>query len=190
MKSHINKFVLILFFTGVFLYFIQPVSDSDIWWHLSLGKMIYSNHSIVQNDTLSYTRFGVQHLNYEWLFDATIYPVYKYIGFKGIILFRSLFILVVFFIIYRLLVLFEISFLQRILTLFLVFFFTLHRPVERPELFTYVSLTAFIYIFEKARIKPKTKLIYLLPVIFIIWVNSHGGYFLGIVLILFLYYWK
>ena len=58
--------------------------DPDMWWHLALGKLTWTNHSIPLRDVFSYTTGHYPSVPHEWLSQVTIYGAYKLAGSSGL----------------------------------------------------------------------------------------------------------
>lgn len=56
----------------------HPIRPHDFWWHLAVGRQIVHTHQIPQVDTFSYTAPGSPYRSYNvyWLADTALYLVY------------------------------------------------------------------------------------------------------------------
>ena len=56
----------------------HPIRPHDFWWHLAIGRQIVQTHQIPQVDTFSYTAPGAPYPSYNvyWLADTLLYLVY------------------------------------------------------------------------------------------------------------------
>lgn len=54
-----------------------PVLNPDLWWHLSAGKYIFSNHSLPAADFLSWSEAGAAWLDFEWLAQVVYYTAWS-----------------------------------------------------------------------------------------------------------------
>jgi hypothetical protein len=166
-------------------WFSHEIYDSDFWWHLKTGRYIVENHALPVPDPFAYTTATApsaypneplnRHFNltHEWLVEVTFYLVWKTTGFAGIVLLRAL-LLTAFcalggWIVYNR----TGSFYWALAAAFATA--TMVRPfaLDRPHIITFVCLAATIAILESNR------RLWLLPPLFLIWANSHGGFFLG-----------
>src|ERR1035438_10247210 len=58
--------------------------DLDMWWHLKMGEVIWTTHTIPLTDTFSYTSNHQALVPQEWLAQAIIYGAWKWAGFSGL----------------------------------------------------------------------------------------------------------
>jgi tetratricopeptide (TPR) repeat protein len=180
--------ILLLFFFLACLFF-HNIQSFDIWWHLAAGRYILDNRAIPQVDFYSYTAAGRPWLDSQWLFQVAAFVIYRALGFNGLILVKVLILLAAF------LLLFGIScrkqnYLVAVLATLLVSLCLWERAVLRPEIISFLFIAIYFYIlwgdrygFGSGRDGGSRKSIFLLPLLQIVWVNSHGLFILGLVLI-------
>src|SRR5271170_232528 len=77
--------VVVLALAFPFLLALEKVSESDTFWHLKAGEWILSHGSIPRTDPFSATVSGKPWLDWEWLFQAAIYVLYAWGGFKALV---------------------------------------------------------------------------------------------------------
>ncbi len=181
MNKFLKIFLISAFFAFVFFLSLRKVSDYDIWMHLRTGERILTERSLPKIDLYSYTRPGAYWANTHWLFQIIVYPLYHKFGAAGIVLLKALVIALSFF------VLFKVGYTRKkwlvsLASLFLVTLVAKDRFVERPEFFSYLFLSIYLYIIYRYRRK-KTKLIWLLPILQVFWTNIHVFSFGGIAVI-------
>lgn len=173
---------LILFLLLVLLLISQlnTIVDSDLWCHFKTGEYIIKNFNVPRIDIFSYTLENHAWVDHEWLAQALFYIVFAKFSWLGINIFKTIvislcFLIILFFIIskYR-------KFIYLAVFVVLSVFAFGYRSFVRPEIFSYLLLSLFFYILEDDR------KIYILPLLQILWVNLHGYFILGPILI-FLY---
>src|ERR1035441_2081655 len=166
-------------------WFSPECYDSDFWWHLKTGQYIVDNHRLPVPDPFAFTTAGAgdaypgealtRHFNltHEWLAQALIYLVWRATGFGGVVLFRAAllaaFCAVVGLVAWRRCGGFYRSLAAACAAAGMAIPFAL----DRPYLITFLLLAATIAILEYRR------WLWFLPVLFPIWANCHGGFFLG-----------
>jgi len=160
---------LVAFFRGIF--FLDP----DFGWHLRLGQFILS-HGIPATDPFSYTMPSYSFIDHEWLTNVLINLVYNVAGIYWLsLIFAVLFILALFIAIPKKFKRF--SFFPLLLAGSLMFDFV----GIRTQIITVFFLSILLRIIFDEDLWEKWK--YLLPLIFIPWVNLHGGFAIGIALL-------
>ncbi len=62
-----EKFFLGLFFVVIFLYALNPFKESDSFYHLKTGELIWQTKQIPHSDVFSLTAEGAPWVAHEWL---------------------------------------------------------------------------------------------------------------------------
>ncbi|PIY95599.1 MAG: hypothetical protein COY66_06335 [Candidatus Kerfeldbacteria bacterium CG_4_10_14_0_8_um_filter_42_10] len=170
---------MILAFSVIFVICVFPIEDVDTWMHLKYGEHIVETKSLPQYDFFSYTVTGTRDADHEWLAQVALYLVYRFFGFDGLVLFKTIIILITFWILLRTVnKLWGRSF-SSLLLLVGMAMTGAFRFVERPELFTFLLLSLLIYILFTYQRSQRSWIIFFIPLIFLIWVNVHGGFIIG-----------
>jgi len=169
--------VLILLFALLVISQINTVADSDIWCHLKTGEYIVKNLNVPQVDLFSYTLENQAWIDHEWLFQVLLYPIFAKFSWLGVSILKVIIISLCF----STLIFFVYS---RYKKLSYVVFFTVlsvlafgYRSFARPEIFSYLLACLFFCILEDER------RLCILPLLQILWVNLHGYFILGPMLI-------
>ena len=161
------------------------IRDSDFWWHLRTGQYIVETRSLPVPDPFAYTTAGAPpayageaavrrfNLTHEWLAQAFLYTAWRAAGFAGVVLLRAL-LLAAFcglagWVAWRRSGILDRAWMAGLAAAAVAVPFAL----DRPQLFTYLFLAATVAILESRRRW------WLLPPLFLIWANCHGGFFLG-----------
>lgn len=171
-----------------FILSFKNIIDPDYGWHISVGKYILENKIIPKNDIFSW--YGISNnlefISHEWLSDVIMYLL----GNLGIIILLSVFSVIFYIFLVKLLKLnkkFNISNIIKAIWL-LLSFITIGTFQHRPYLFSYLLFLIFMYILFKYlndELKLK-KIICIIPLLQLLWVNLHGGSSSLILLILFI----
>jgi tetratricopeptide (TPR) repeat protein len=170
--------LLILILLGAFS--LHKVTNFDIGWHIKAGEYIVTNWKAPGLDIFSYTAADRPYLDSHWLFQVVVYTVYALLGVYGLNLLIVLIAGAVFIILFRC-----VGFMGN--PYIASYFFVLailagsDRLIIRPELFTFLLIATYLYILHKHGCGRK---LYLLPLLQILWVNMHGLFVLGLVMVL------
>ncbi|MCU1234725.1 MAG: hypothetical protein JWP63_2692 [Candidatus Solibacter sp.] len=175
-----------LFLFGLFS---REIYDSDFWWHLRTGQYIVEHRALPAPDPFSWTtsiardvypgesRTRYFNLTHEWLAQAAIYGVWRIAGFPGVVAARALtmtaFCGLVGLVAWKRRGSFFAALAAALAAASVARLFAFDRPYH----VTYFFLAATLAILEFRRF------LWLLPPLFLIWANSHGGYFLGWILL-------
>lgn len=174
---------------GAFL-FARGIRDTDLHWHLETGKLIAETHSIPKTDPFSFTAEGADWVTHEWLFELTTWILYKSGGYP----FLSTATLI--FLITSMLILVNINRLSgsapiwTLICTLLGMLILLIRVDWRPLLMTTGLFSIYICVLETYIRTENKKVLWLLPVLMLIWANWHSGLLFGLLLIAYYTAWE
>ena len=155
-----------------FMLNFHTLTDSDIFWHLKTGEIIFQTQEVPQQDIYSFTVAGNEWIDAQWIFQLMIYLCYRAWGYAGMILAGAFLSLLIW-----LLILGPNFSSSRYFSIILVGLISL-IPVSirlklRPELLTFLFMSLeflLIILFHKGKKYP----LYLLPILLLLWLNSEG----------------
>jgi len=152
--------------------------DPDLWWHLKYGESILTSHHWPTTEAYSFTAAGQHWLAYEWLGDVLFAAVYRVGGLRGLgallIILGSLFALALYYFTSMRCGNPKAGFLATAVLLNLTNFFNL-----RPQMLGYVFLIFALILLERFRLG-KRRTIWLLPLLMLAWINTHGSWVIGL----------
>lgn len=173
--------ILSLFFLFIILS-VKEVVSSDVGFDLKGGEYIFANHRVPVYDPFSYTAPSHVYLDSHWLFQLLLFIIYSLAGVSGIILFKTLVLLATFVLLFRIGYEKKYYVISVILSL-LCFLIVNERSFVRPEIMTFLFLASYLYILHQYKYS-RNKCVFLLPVLQMVWVNMHGLFILGLVLLI------
>src|SRR5216683_2179859 len=176
--------VLALVMVGIqfiFSMYKPDMNDPDIWWHMRNAQYLFQHHQFPRFDMFSFTVAGHPWINHEWLSEVPFYLAYRVFGFVGL---KSLSFFVLGAIFLLLLYLsyqesrnFKASFVACCYATFLA---TVSFG-PRTILFGYVYMVILLIILQRFRQRGNAPL-WVIPVLFCLWANTHGSWSLGLIL--------
>ncbi|HEX6773515.1 MAG TPA: hypothetical protein VF126_15895 [Acidobacteriaceae bacterium] len=155
-------------------------SDPDMWWHLRTGQVIWTTHTIPQTDLFSWTTNHHAWVPHEWLSQVIIYGAYRFGGYSGLMLFLCVATGALLIGGYLLCTLYSSNAKVALVGALVIWFFATSGLAIRPQMIGYLLLIAELIIFHLAT-KQNPRWFLCLPLLFALWVNCHGSFFLGIV---------
>ena len=162
-------------------------SDPDLWWHLKTGEIVWRTHSVPRTDLFSYTTNGHAWIAHEWLSQLTIYGAWRYGGYAGLMLWLCVFGSLLFIAAYTLSSLYSGNLKVALLGALVTWLFATVGLAIRPQMLGYLLLVCELLVVHLGRSR-NDRWFLLLPPLFAVWVNCHGSFFLGlIVLAIFLF---
>jgi hypothetical protein len=157
--------------------------DTDYFWHLKTGEYIYTHFALPHGDIFSFTQLGKPWVLHEWLFEVSLYAIFKWLGPMGVKFLVASLATTALAISYSLLKRLAVSpFVAFALLLASYSPFSMGIS-PRPQLVSYLFFTCFIYVLLCYKYFDSRKSLLALPLIMIIWVNAHAGYMLGLALV-------
>ncbi len=157
-------------------------NDPDLWWHLKTGEVIWTTHSIPQTDLFSFTTNHHAWTDHEWLSEVMLYGAWKFAGYSGLMLWLCVFASLTFIGQYALCSFYSGNAKVALLGGLVAWFFATIGLGIRPHILGYFLLTCELLIVHLGRSRdPRWFLA--LPPLFFVWVNCHGSFFLGLVIL-------
>lgn len=184
-----KKIILSLLAVLVVITCITKISDYDFWWHLALGEEVYQQGHLYTFDKFSYTFQGENQFTSEWFANLLIYLSYHLGGLWGTNILKVFIIILSFVFIF--LTLKTISANKKtelyafIITLLFLLFSIRFRLFIRPYIFSYLFFSVFIFILAHYDKNKKFRILYLLPLIELLWANISVGAIFGPILLAF-----
>jgi len=180
-----NRLVTWITFLAVFAMAMRPSLDSDTWWHLRAGEWILDARTVPQTDPFSYTRQDADWRYPGWLVEAPMALIYRFLGAGGLNLWTALMVTLAFVFVWG-----RLSgwvFLRAFVTILAAAAAGIYWAA-RPYLVSFLLTAIFLWILEGYRwdrpdICKSKKRLWWLPVLMIVWANSHGGFITGFILL-------
>jgi hypothetical protein len=160
------------------------LTDSDTGWHIRAGEWMLKNRRVPATDLFSFTKAGQPWFAWEWLSDVLMAGIHRDFGLAGIVLVSLLLLGTTSVYVYR-------STLAEsghrviaiVLTGLAMSASTVHW-LARPHLVTPFFAALFCWVLNRTERKRIPAIVWTLPLLTIPWVNLHGGFFVGIVLLI------
>ncbi len=171
-----TKILLLLFVFAIF-FKTDTSFNQDLGRHIKLGQIITKTHSVPKTNLFSYTNPDFPFINTHWLFEVFAYWSSQTVGIYALLVLKLILVLISVWLVLRIIPKENSALL---LPVGFIFLHVLRERTElRPEIFSFFFTAVTLYILEK---KQSTRWIYLLPVISLIWVNTHIYFFVGLAL--------
>lgn len=148
----------------------------DYFWQLKSGQYV-AQHGFIRGEPFSYTCPQHQRLEVHWAYCLGLYLLTNWFGVGAPVVVKCLLILAMFALIAAL-SLRRASFVTTAVVLTIAVMASYQRFFTRPEAVSYLLFAAVVVIVEKRR-RGRTRWIYLLPLLEIIWANVQGLFPLG-----------
>ena len=159
------------------------LGDPDLWWHLADARILSTTHHFIRVEPYSFTVASQRWVNPEWLSEIPYWLGYRTLGLIGIYLVTL------------------ISLSANVIFLYwrgrlkagnagvalwmavLGFVLMWVNASARTIVIAYLALSAEMAILEAVE-RGRTRLLWLLPPLFCVWINLHGSWIIGLALLL------
>jgi hypothetical protein len=177
------------------------VADPDLWGHVQFGRDLIRDGIIHPTTTYSFTATGYRWINHEILSELVLAVTYDNLGIAGLIIGKLLLTLIVFLLIVRCALRNGAGPIVAGATVFLAAINLSLYWNFRPQLASYVDCAAMLAMLEwcfhrwrqdyleipagiqsaaKNQFVKRLKWLWLVPVVLMLWANSHGGFVAGL----------
>ena len=174
--------VKLVFFIALFVVFLLPPVDPDLGWQLRCGELFWQERSFCEDNQFSVLLGNYSWPNHAWGYQATIYPIFKFAGLQGLTIFNALLMTAAFGFLFAAI---RGRTLEKMLGILATIYFGwgVFSFGLRSQLIGFFFFNLTLYLLTKMKERPK--LAFLLPLVMLVWANTHGSVILGLILILF-----
>jgi tetratricopeptide (TPR) repeat protein len=160
---------------------LEKIHESDVFWHLKTGEWILTHAKIPRVDSYSSTVAGKPWLDWEWLFQAAMYVVYRVGGFNALVIAKAVMAALTGLLIFETSRRSRTGALLAATVVMLAFVAARERLEMRPDLVLLLFAATTVAVLEAVR-RGQLKWLWCLPLLQVIWVNCHASFALGIFL--------
>jgi hypothetical protein len=170
-------FFTIAIFLTMLIAAIQPVTDPDFWWHLPTGNWIISHHDVPRHGLYAFTVLDHRWITHEWLSEVMLAALYA-VGRLPLVSLVFGAVTAAGFLLVYLSIDRRVNFV--IAGLVLALGVAAANPIWGPriQMITF-ALSALTYLWVKNFCEGRSRALYGLPLVMLVWVNLHGGFVLG-----------
>jgi len=170
-------FLLLSFFQGRGL-----LNDADTGYHIRAGDYIMRTHSIPRHDIFSYITPPIPWTAHEWLSEVIMSLLHRQFGLTGVVVFFAFVIALVYYLIFRVLRSQDGNIFIAVAITILVFGSSQIHWLARPHIFSLLFMVVWYHILDMYQYRNINSL-FLLPPMMFLWVNLHGGFIAGFILL-------
>jgi len=155
--------------------------DGDLGRHITIGNVILEQRHIPTTDMFSHTMKGEPLTPHEWLAQVSFALAHGWLGLDGVVILSASILALAFTLLYQELVRTGVNpLLAILLSLFAAAVSSVHF-LARPHIFTILFLASWTPIVMRLERGEDPRGAYLLPLIMLVWVNTHGAFIAGFV---------
>ncbi len=152
------------------------LAAGDLWWHLAAGRLIVQSKTVPPVDYWSFAREASPWFNHEWLSDVIYHLWTSALGMPALVYWKWVVIIAAFLALMLVCRRMSKDFLSAYIAA--VFGLAVAAPFLdiRPHLYSLLGYALLLFI----ALRDDRALPIWLPVLFLLWVNLHGGFFFGL----------
>ena len=175
-RNATERLVTLLMLALIFLMAARSPLDGDLFWHLKAGEQTVVMGSPLVIDPFSHTRLGEAWINHSWLAQVFLYFLWQAGSWLAIGFWVAGTVSLIFWVLFKRL---NGPFGLRIGVVLLAAVTSAPLWTPRPQLFSLFFLAILVGFLND--FKQDQRRMWILPGIFCLWSNLHGGYVLGLI---------
>ena len=156
--------------------------DGDIGWHIRTGDWILAHKAIPRTDLFSYTKPNAKWFAWEWGCDVLFSWIHSLWGLAGIAFVSAAALCLISVLLFRLVRRFCSNDLIALAITGLAMLASSIHWLARPHLASWILTLVFCHAVADAE-EGNRRALYWLPLLTVIWTNLHGGFLVGIVIL-------
>jgi hypothetical protein len=157
--------------------------DGDPGRHIRLGRFIIENRAIPRVDVFSHTMQGRDFIPFEWLSEVLFSAAHSLAGLAGVAMLTGLLFATGVGLAYLAIRSFGVPAPVACAFGFLAFLLQAVHLHPRPHMFTTALVALFSLLLLEVRRGRSVRWLLALPLLMVVWVNLHGGFLVGFILI-------
>ena len=162
---------------------VKLLGDAGIGWHIRTGELILESKTIPRLDPFSSTMNGQPWYAWEWLYDVVVGAFHRVAGLNGVVFLNALAIAATFAYAFRKMTDRGTGVLLAVILVLVAAVASSVHFLARPHVFSWLlTLIWFEFLRSYESTGNVRRLFWLLPIT-LAWVNVHGGFLVGFVLL-------
>jgi len=157
--------------------------DGDTGIHVRTGEVILDTLSVSTRDIFSFHSPPLPWIAHEWLSEVVMALLHRAFGLTGVVLFFILIISLAYLLLFKVLRTHGGNILADTFIVFLVIISSYLHWLARPHVFSLFLLVVWYSLLDSFQRNGKTRSLFYLPPLMLLWVNLHGGFIIGFLLI-------
>jgi hypothetical protein len=174
-----RQLLVAVLFVAIFAMAVRQPADTDTWWHLKSGQLMWQTGQILRTDPFSHTVAGQPWIDHGWLVQVLIWPVYHVAGLAGLALLLAAIVTAAFVLVYR----------QCEGRPFVAAFAVLLAAVAssviwsiRPQIVSFLLAAIVAYLLDGYKRSGNARWLWALPPLVALWANCHAGFVIAFIL--------
>ena len=161
---------------------VRLLGDAGIGWHIRTGQLILATHSIPRVDVFSATMQRKPWFAWEWLYDLLVGWLQRAAGLKAVVWFAAALIAAIFAWTLRLLARRGTDVFVALVLVLLAASASMIHFFARPHVVSWLFVLLWFWVLDSLE-RFGGRLVWMLPLLMLVWVNMHGGFLVAFVLL-------
>lgn len=177
-----NMIFVALLFVLIFNSGQGLLGDGDTGYHIRTGEVILQTWRVPKHDIYSLHIPPLKWTAHEWMAEIIMAAIYRIAGLTGIVVFFAFLLAATHWLLYYTL---RKKSQDILLCTFIAVLATATSSTHwlaRPHVFSLLLTVIWYHLLDRFQYKNERTLLYL-PLLMLLWVNLHGGYFFGLILL-------
>jgi hypothetical protein len=168
---------------------VHLLGDAGIGWHIRTGQHILATHKIPHMDPFSSSMTAKPWFAWEWLYDVLVGKLESALGLNGVVSITALVIAAVFSWMFRLLMQRGVNIAVALVLVLLALAASMIHFLARPHVLSWLFTLAWFWILDASEradftgVRRHRDWLWTLPLLMLVWVNVHGGFLVGFILL-------
>jgi hypothetical protein len=156
------------------------LTDGDTGYHIRTGEFILDTFSVPRHDIFSFLSPPPPWIAHEWLSEVIMALAHKSFGLTGVVVFFSFVIATAYYLLFKVIKT-KGNIVLSVLVILLVLAASQLHWLARPHIFSLLLLVVWYSLLDAYQYNDKNYLYFLIPIM-LLWVNLHGGFMSGFIL--------
>jgi hypothetical protein len=158
------------------------LNDGDTGYHIRAGEYILDTLSVPKHDIFSFLSPPIPWTAHEWLSEVIMASIHRVSGLTGVVIFFIFLISLIYTLLYKFIRENKGNVFIDLMIILLVIMSSQIHWLARPHIFSLGMMVFWYYILDAYHVN-RLNYLFLLPPIMLLWVNLHGGFVAGFVLL-------
>jgi hypothetical protein len=156
----------------------QP-ADTDTWWHLKSGQLMWETGQMLRTDPFSYTVAGQPWIDHGWLVQILLWPIYRALGLAGLALLLAVIVTASFVLVYQ-----QCDGKPFVAALVVVLAAVASSVIwsVRPQIVSFLLTAVVAYLLHGYKRTGNSRWLWPMPFLVVVWVNCHAGFVVAFIL--------
>ncbi len=154
----------------------MPVDQYDFWHYIKTGNITWHTHKIIDKEIFTFTAFNKSYINLHWASQLYYYFFYSVGGIPLLAFMHALIITGSFLLVFKLCLDYSKNMRIAAIATFISIVLSVTNFALRPQEFSILFFALTLFLLKKEKY-------YFIPLLFLLWVNIHGAFVTGLILV-------